>query len=105
MPLVRTEMIAPTKIYEYAPVMEVQEAVDMIVEAIIHKKARVATGMGVFMSAMGTLFPKVAEIVNNATFRMFPDSEAAKGVATEPKALEATAEQVAMAQLMKGVHF
>ncbi|HQY69452.1 MAG TPA: SDR family oxidoreductase [Pseudomonadales bacterium] len=105
MPLVRTEMIAPTKIYEYAPVMEVQEAVDLIVEAIIHRKARVATGMGVFMSAMGALFPKVAEIVNNATFRMFPDSEAAKGLPAGSAPSEVTSEQVAMAQLMKGVHF
>ncbi len=105
MPLVRTEMIAPTKIYEYAPVMEVHEAVELIVEAIIHKKARVATGMGVFMSAMGALFPKVAEIVNNATFRMFPDSEAAKGLPASSTPSEVTSEQVAMAQLMKGVHF
>jgi NAD(P)-dependent dehydrogenase (short-subunit alcohol dehydrogenase family)/thioester reductase-like protein len=105
MPLVRTDMIAPTKIYEYAPVMEVHEAVDLIVEAIIHRKARVATGMGVFMSAMGTLFPKFAEIVNNATFRMFPDSEAAKGLPPGSVPQEITSEQVAMAQLMKGVHF
>jgi hypothetical protein len=28
MPLVRTEMIAPTKIYEYAPALEVDEAID-----------------------------------------------------------------------------
>ena len=105
MPLVRTEMIAPTKIYEYAPTMEVEEAVDLVVEAIIHKKARVATGMGVFMSAMGALFPKFAEIVNNATFRMFPDSEAAKGLPAGSVPPEVTSEQVAMAQLMKGVHF
>ena len=105
MPLVRTEMIAPTKIYEYAPAMEVHEAVEMIVEAIIHRKARVATGMGVLMSAMGALFPKFSEITNNATFRMFPDSEAAKGLPAGAAAQEPTSEQVAMAQLMKGVHF
>ena len=105
MPLVRTEMIAPTKIYEYAPALEVSEAVDMVVEALTQKKIRVATGMGWLQHLLGTAFPKFAEITNNATFRMFPDSDAAKGVATEPKALEATAEQVAMAQLMKGVHF
>jgi len=105
MPLVRTEMIAPTKIYEYAPALEVSEAVDMVVEALTQKKIRVATGMGWLQHLIGTAFPKFAEITNNATFRMFPDSDAAKGVAAEPKALEATAEQVAMAQLMKGVHF
>lgn len=105
MPLVRTEMIAPTKIYEYAPALEVSEAVDMIVDALINKKVRVASGMGWMQHFIGTVFPKFAEITNNATFRMFPDSDAAKGLPGAAPAPEATAEQVAMAQLMKGVHF
>ncbi len=104
MPLVRTDMIAPTKIYQYAPALEVDEAVDLVVEAVINKPKRVATGMGKFLSVMGALFPKFQEIANNATFRMFPDSEAAKG-APGKELPEATSEQVAMAALMKGVHF
>jgi NAD(P)-dependent dehydrogenase (short-subunit alcohol dehydrogenase family) len=105
MPLVATPMIAPTKMYEYAPALEVEEAVDLIVEAVIHKPKRVATGMGVFMSVAGALFPKLMEIANNATYRMFPDSEAAKGLPPGAAAPEATSEQVALAALMKGVHF
>ncbi len=105
MPLVRTEMIAPTKIYQYAPALEVGEAVDLVVEAVINKPKRVATGMGKFLSVMGALFPKFVEIANNATYRMFPDSGAAKGGATGKELPEATSEQVAMAALMKGVHF
>ena len=105
MPLVRTEMIAPTKIYQYAPALEVDEAVDLVVEAVINKPKRVATGMGKFLSVMGALFPKFVEIANNATFRMFPDSAVAKGAAPGKELPEATSEQVAMAALMKGVHF
>ena len=105
MPLVRTEMIAPTKIYQYAPALEVSEAVDLVVEAVINKPKRVATGMGKFLSVMGALFPKFVEIANNATFRMFPDSAVAKGAAPGKELPEATSEQVAMAALMKGVHF
>ena len=105
MPLVRTAMIAPTKIYEYAPALEVDEAIDLIVDAIIHKKARVATGMGRVQQLLELLFPKFSEITNNATFRMFPDSEAAKGLPAPAAAPEATSEQIAMAALMKGVHF
>jgi short-subunit dehydrogenase len=105
MPLVRTEMIAPTKIYQYAPALEVGEAVDLVVEAVINKPKRVATGMGKFLSVMGALFPKFVEIANNATYRMFPDSEVAKGGAPGKELPEATSEQVAMAALMKGVHF
>jgi hypothetical protein len=105
MPLVRTEMIAPTKIYQYAPALEVGEAVDLVVEAVINKPKRVATGMGKFLSVMGALFPKFVEIANNATYRMFPDSEVAKGGTPGKELPEATSEQVAMAALMKGVHF
>jgi NAD(P)-dependent dehydrogenase (short-subunit alcohol dehydrogenase family) len=106
MPLVRTPMIAPTKIYEYAPALEVEEAVDLVVEAITKKPKRVATGMGIFMSVMAAVFPKFVEIFNNASYRMFPDSDAAKGLPASPQAqVEATSEQVALAQLMKGVHF
>ncbi len=106
MPLVRTEMIAPTKIYQYAPALEVHEAVDLVVDALINRPARVATGMGRFLSVMGALFPKFVQIVNNATFRMFPDSDAAKGLpGTARGEPEATSEQVAMAAIMKGVHF
>jgi NAD(P)-dependent dehydrogenase (short-subunit alcohol dehydrogenase family) len=106
MPLVRTPMIAPTRIYEYAPALEVDEAVDLIVEAVVKKPKRVATGMGVFMSFMAAVFPKFVEIFNNASYRMFPDSDAAKGLPlSAAAAVEATTEQVAMAQLMQGVHF
>jgi NAD(P)-dependent dehydrogenase (short-subunit alcohol dehydrogenase family) len=104
MPLVRTAMIAPTKIYEYAPALSVDEAVDMLVDAVINKRHRVATGMGVMMSAMGAIFPKLLETFNNITFRMFPDSLAPKGESSK-ESPEATSEQVAMAALMKGVHF
>ena len=105
MPLVRTEMIAPTKIYQYAPAMEVDEAIDMVVDAVINKPKRVATGMGKFLSTAEALFPKMVEIFNNATYRMFPDTDAAQGKPRAKEEVDATSEQVAMATLMKGVHF
>jgi hypothetical protein len=40
----------------------------------------------------------------NITFRMFGDSNAAKGI-KQTEHVEATSEQVAMAALMKGVHY
>jgi len=48
MPLVRTPMIAPTKIYEAVPTRSPEEAVDMIVDGIINRKKRVATRLGIF---------------------------------------------------------
>jgi len=40
---------------------------------------RIATRMGTFGELLHALVPRVAQIVMNTSFRMFPDSEAAKG--------------------------
>jgi NAD(P)-dependent dehydrogenase (short-subunit alcohol dehydrogenase family) len=108
MPLVRTPMIAPTKLYDYAPALSVDEAMELIVEAVVHKPRRVATTTGLFMAVANALAPKFMEIIWNTSYRMFPDSEAAKGVkggGKEPKKVEMSSEQMAMAAIMKGVHF
>ena len=41
MPLVRTGMIAPTKFYEHVPTLDPDEAANLVVEALIHRPARV----------------------------------------------------------------
>jgi NAD(P)-dependent dehydrogenase (short-subunit alcohol dehydrogenase family) len=104
MPLVRTPMIGPTGIYEFAPTLSPEQAADLVVEAILHKPSRVTTSMGKFMQVLGVIAPKLMALAMNATFRMFDDSNAAKGLERSEK-LEPTNEQVAVAALMKGVHF
>ena len=53
MPLVRTPMIAPTKIYEDMPtVISPEEAADMIADAIIRRPQRIATRLGVMAEIM-----------------------------------------------------
>ena len=47
MPLVRTPMIAPTKIYQNVPTLAPEEAADMIAQACIFKPVRIATRLGV----------------------------------------------------------
>ena len=103
MPLVRTPMIAPTKIYQNVPTLAPEEAADMIAEAIVYKPVRIATRVGVFGQVLHALMPRVAQIVLNTTFRMFPDSDAAKGA--DKTAPPMSAEQSAMQQLLRGVHF
>ncbi len=108
MPLVRTPMIAPTKLYDYAPALSVDEAMDLIVEAVVNKPRRVATTTGLFMAVANAVAPKFMEIIWNTSYRMFPDSEAAKGIKDardKNKKLEMSSEQLAMAAIMKGVHF
>ena len=104
MPLVKTPMIAPTKIYNNVPVLAPEEAADMIVEAIVHAPMRIATRLGIFGEVIHALLPQVAQIIMNTSFRMFPDSPAAAGK-KEGEAPAQSADQMAFAQLMRGIHF
>ena len=79
MPLVRTPMIAPTKMYDNVPTISPDEAAEMIRTAVIYRPQRIATRLGIFSQVLHMLAPKVSEIVMNSAFRMFPDSAAAKG--------------------------
>lgn len=104
MPLVKTPMIAPTQIYKNVPTLSPDEAASLITEAIVYKPVRVATRLGVFGEVLHALLPKVAQIVMNTSFRMFPDSEAARGK-KDGKAGQMSAEQMALQELLRGVHF
>ena len=103
MPLVRTPMTAPTKIYESMPLLDPEEAAAMVTGACISKPVRVATRLGNLGALLHATVPRVTQIIMNTTFRMFPDSAAAKG----EKAPKATLspEAIAMSQMMRGIHF
>ncbi|MEO8058323.1 MAG: SDR family oxidoreductase [Burkholderiales bacterium] len=103
MPLVRTPMTAPTKIYDNMPLLSTDEASDLIVQAFVDKPVRVATRLGTSVEILHALVPRITQILMNTTFRMFPDSAAAKG----DKAGKATLspEAMAMAEMMRGIHF
>ena len=75
----------------------------MIAEACVDKPVRIATRLGITGELMHALAPRVAQIVMNSTFRMFPDSAAAKG--DKEKKYVPSAEAAAMAQMMRGIHF
>ncbi|HET7868507.1 MAG TPA: SDR family oxidoreductase [Burkholderiaceae bacterium] len=103
MPLVRTPMIAPTNLYNNVPTLSPEEAGDMIAQACIFKPVRVATRLGIVGEVLHALLPRVAQIAMNTSFRMFPDSPAAKGDKNERPSL--SPEAVAMQQMMRGIHF
>lgn len=106
MPLVKTPMIAPTKMYESVPTLSPDEAADMIVEAIIERPVRMATRLGTFAQIFYALAPRAYEILMNTAFRLFPDSAAAKGMKGRGELdAQPTSEQVAFASLMRGVHW
>ncbi|MET0224967.1 MAG: SDR family oxidoreductase, partial [Dokdonella sp.] len=105
MPLVKTPMIAPTKMYESVPTLSPDEAADIIIEAIIERPVRIATRLGTFAQVFYALAPRVYEIVMNTAFRLFPDSSAAKGMKGRAELDRPTSEQIAVAALMRGIHW
>ena len=102
MPLVRTGMIAPTKFYEHVPTLDPDEAAELVVEALIHRPARVASRLGRFGQAVHAVAPNMGRIVLNNASRIFPESAAARGV--EEGEVPPTADQIAFAQLLRGLH-
>ncbi len=105
MPLVKTPMIAPTKIYDQVPTLTPEEAAALICDAVIHKQVRVATRLGITGQVLHALVPRVAQIIMNTTFRMFPDSSAAKEKKAGMLPEMPSADQVAFQQFMRGIYF
>ncbi len=118
MPLVRTPMIAPTSIYDAFPTLSPDEAAVMICDAIIDRPKRVASRLGTFGQILYSISPKTVDQIMNTAYNIFPDSKAAKGEGAPADGKELTAdgdgagkkdemstEAIAMAYLMKGVHF
>jgi thioester reductase-like protein len=109
MPLVRTPMIAPTKMYDAFPTITPEEAADMITDAMIRKPKKVATRLGNFGELLYNVAPKASDAILNTAFKLFPDSSAAKGKDKDGKDKgkdeELSSEGVAFAYLMRGVHW
>ena len=105
MPLVRTPMIAPTKIYDSFPTISPEEAGDLICEAIRAKPKTINTRLGTFGEVAYALAPKAVDQILHMAYKVFPDSASAKGDKGKEKDETASTEQVALAHLMRGVHW
>ncbi len=113
MPLVRTPMIAPTKLYDAFPTLSPDEAAELVMTAVIDKPKRVATSLGLAGAVAQAVAPGVSEFVLNQAYRLFPDSAAARGLseaeaAEEMKNLPKSPVDLArklFAQVFSGVHW
>ncbi|HEY1274995.1 MAG TPA: SDR family oxidoreductase [Thermoleophilaceae bacterium] len=111
MPLVRTPMIAPTDIYKAFPTLTPDEAAQMLCDAMIDRPKRMASRLGIFGEVLYALSPKTVDQVLNTAYNLFPDSHAAKGkrealpAGEKQENQEMSTEAVAMAYLLRGVHF
>jgi hypothetical protein len=103
MPLVRTPMVAPTRIYEQFPLILPEQAAELVCDAIVHRPERVTTRLGVLAQLVELFAPRIGRAIMSESFRMFPESAAAGG---EPAhASRATPEMIAFASLMRGIHW
>ncbi len=113
MPLVRTPMIAPTDIYKAFPTLTPDEAARMLTDAMIDRPKRLASRLGTFGEILYAVSPKTVDIVLNTAYNLFPDSTAAKSpkdgkplpADAKRDGAEMSSEAVAMAYLLRGVHF
>jgi len=107
MPLVRTPMIAPTKMYDAFPTISPEEAAEMITDAMIRKPKKVATRLGNFGEALYAISPKASDAILNTGYKLFPESKAAKGEGPGEGEVDKapSTEAVAFAHLLRGVHW
>lgn len=105
MPLVRTPMIAPTRMYDMFPAITPEEAAEMIAKAMVDRPKKVATRLGNFGELLYAVAPKASDTILNTAYKLFPDSQAAKGKESEGREKAPSTEAVAFAHLMKGVHW
>ncbi len=104
MPLVRTPMIAPTRLYDYIPTLSPDEAADMVANALIKRPKSIATKVGTFAAVSYAVAPKFNDFILSVGYRLFPSSTAAtKG--KSPKDQKPNIAQKAFARLFPGEHW
>ena len=100
MPLVRTPMIAPTKIYNYVPTLSPEQAADLVAYAIVKRPKKVATTLGRLASITYSLAPGINNKLMSIGFNLFPSSSASVG-----KQDKLNFAQRAYARLFPGEHW
>ena len=100
MPLVRTSMVAPTQLYRRVPLLQPQQAADIVGEALMRRPARLTTPRGKLAQLIEALAPEVGRAVMSESYRLFPESEAAGGAPGAEASL--APEAAAFAALLHG---
>jgi thioester reductase-like protein len=108
MPLVRTPMIRPTKIYDAFPTKSPEQAAEMVMSALLARPKHIGTPTGRIISAAYTVAPGLVDAIAYQGYRIFPDSTAAGGsgrmkIGKGDRHLGSAA--LALAKLTKGFHW
>jgi len=102
MPLVRTPMIAPTKLYDYIPTWSPERAANTVVRAIVERPKSIATRFGTMAALSYALWPKINDRILSTGFQLFPSSSAAQG---KKEGVKPSLEQTVFANVFKGGHW
>jgi NAD(P)-dependent dehydrogenase (short-subunit alcohol dehydrogenase family) len=105
MPLVKTDMIAPTRLYDSFSVITAAQAADMICDAIVSRPRRVSTLTGVMGQINSSIFPRFYDFGLYIAYRLFPDSAAARGAPAPAAAEQPSSLGRAFARLLPGVYW
>jgi len=98
MPLVRTPMIAPTKMYDYFPAWSPDQAAQLVIETIIKQPRRVKPSVPATLEMLYAMQPKLVESLMGRAFALIKTPTSAR----PPKAEKARAGEVALATLTPG---
>ncbi|MBK1785610.1 SDR family oxidoreductase [Prauserella cavernicola] len=79
MPLVRTPMIRPTKIYDAFPTKSPEQAAKMVVRGLKNRPKHIGSPEGYLIQAAYAFAPDLVDAVAYEGYRVFPDSTAAGG--------------------------
>ena len=99
MPLVRTPMIAPTKIYDRFPTLSPKEAGHIIAEAIRKRPKRIATTLGTIGQLTYAVAPGAQDLVVNRAYHLIPEGD------NKQPDHEPTPEERAFVRATRGVHW
>jgi NAD(P)-dependent dehydrogenase (short-subunit alcohol dehydrogenase family) len=103
MPLVRTPMISPTRLYDAFPTLTPEQAAEMVIRALVERPKHVGTRLGTLGEVAYAVTPKTVDAVLHVAYRVFPDSRAAGGEGSDKPSLTRGAQ--AMVKLLPGVHW
>lgn len=106
MPLVRTPMIAPTRIYDYVPAWSPDDAADTVVRAILERPKSIATTLGTVAAVSYAMWPKLNDYVLSMGFELFPSSSAARiGTRTAHSGSRLSLPQTLFANVFRGEYW
>jgi NAD(P)-dependent dehydrogenase (short-subunit alcohol dehydrogenase family) len=104
MPLVKTEMIAPTRLYDSFSVITPAQAADLICSAIVRRPKQVTTMLGLMGQVTSSVAPRLFDVALYLAYRLFPDSAAARGEVPYRDEQPSNLGRV-FARLLPGVHW